>query len=231
LKRFAGVLLGCALVAVLVPVGASATHKPGHNPGGQTPSYPNPSVPTLSIAAKPGTIVFGGGTVISGRLRAQTSVAGLPVVLRADEYPFTGDRPVAAVRTSSNGSYAITRRPTRNTLFRTTVFGLRSAVVRVNVRIRMSLRVSDASPRVGQRVRFRGRACPTHNRLLVRIQRRSRTGAYRTVRRTRLRASTGGCSAYRRTFRIYRDGRYRATSDDADHARGYSPTRVLDVHR
>jgi hypothetical protein len=65
----------------------------------------------------------------------------------------------------------------------------------------------------------------------VRIQRRTRTGGYRTVRSTRLRASTGGCSAYRRTFRIYRDGRYRVTSDDADHARGYSGTRVLDVHR
>jgi hypothetical protein len=227
LRRFAGVLLGVGLIVGLVPAGASATHKPGHNPGG--PTYPNPSTPSLSIAAKPTTIVFGGGTVISGRLQAQTR-GNIPVVLRADEYPFTGDKPVASVRTSSNGSYAFTRRPTRNTLFRTNVFGLRSAVVRVNVRIRMSLRVSDSTPRVGQRVRFRGRACPTHNGLLVRIQRRTRTGAYRTVRRTRLRASTGGCSAFRRTFRIYRDGRYRATSDDADHARGYSNTRLIDVH-
>ncbi len=64
----------------------------------------------------------------------------------------------------------------------------------------------------------------------MRIQRRSSTGRYRTVRRTRLRAATR-CSTYRRTFRIYRDGRYRVTSDDADHARGYSRSRLIDAHR
>ena len=217
-------------LALVLPGGASATHQPNHNPGGGTPSYPGPGVtPSLSIAAKPATTVFQQATVISGRLRAQNQ-AGQFVVLRADEYPFTGDTPVAVTRTDSNGSYSFTRSPPRNTLFRATVFGLRSPVVRVNVRIRMSLFVSDSTPRVGQRVRFRGRACPAHDGLLVRVQRRTRTGGYRTVRRTRLRAATR-CSLYRRTFRIYRDGRYRVTSDDADHARGYSRTRLIDVHR
>lgn len=222
-------VLGFVLLAVLAPVGASATHRPGHNPQ-PGPNYPGPGVaPSLSITAKPTTTVFQRATVISGRLRAQNQ-AGQPVVLRADEYPFTGDAPVAVARTDSNGSYSFTRNPARNTLFRATVFGLRSPVVRVNVRIRMSLFVSDSTPRVGQRVRFRGRACPAHDGLAVRIQRRTRTGRYRTVRSTRLRAATR-CSLYRRTFRIYRDGRYRVTSDDADHARGYSRTRLIDVHR
>jgi len=224
------VLLGLVLVAVVVPVEAGATHKPGHGPGGQAPVYPVPGpTPSLLITAKPTTTLFQGATVISGRLRAQ-SQAGQFVVLRADEFPFTGDAPVAVTRTASNGTYSFIRRPARNTLFRTTVFGIRSPVVRVNVRIRMSLFVSDSTPRIGQRVRFRGRACPAHNGLLVRIQRRSSSGRYRTVRRTRLRAATR-CSLYRRTFRIYRDGRYRVTSDDADHARGYSRSRVIDVHR
>ena len=221
------------LLAVLVPVGASATHQPNHNPGAQKPNYPGQTpgpTPSLSIAARPTTTVFQRATVISGRLRAQSRVGQLVVVLHADEYPFTGETPVAVTRTDSNGSYSFTGSPARNTLFRATVFGLRSPVVRVNVRIRMSLFVSDSTPRVGQRVRFRGRACPEHDGLLVRIQRRTRTGRYRTVRRTRLRAATR-CSLYRRTFRIYRDGRYRVTSDDADHARGYSRTRLIDVHR
>jgi len=219
--------LGVALVAVVLPVGASATHNPGHNPG-PAPKYPTPS---LSISAKPTTTVFQGATVISGRLQTQPQ-ANQAVGLFADEYPFTGfaPTPVAVTRTSSNGSYSFTRLPVRNTLFRTAVAGLASPVVRVNVRIRMSLSVGDSTPRVGQRVRFRGKACPAHNGLSVAIQRRTSTGRYRTVRRTRLRASSR-CSVYRRTFRVYRDGRYRVTSADADHARGYSRSRLIDVHR
>ena len=107
---------------------------------------------------------------------------------------------------------------------------MRSPNVLVNVRIRMSMRVSDSTPRVGQVVRFKGRACPAHNGPVVAIQRRSSTGRYVTVRRTRLRAATT-CSAYSRAFRIYRDGRYRVTADDADHARGYSRSRAPDAHR
>ena len=229
MRRSVCVVSGALVLAAVVPMGASATHRPNHNPGGQQPNYNLPQPATLSLTARPATTVFQGATVLSGRLRAQ-SQAGQFVVLRADEYPFNGDAPVAVTRTASNGSYSFTRRPPRNTLFRTTVFGIRSPVVRVNVRIRMSLSVSDSTPRVGQRVRFSGRACPTHNGLLVRIQRRTRTGGYRTVRRTRLRAASR-CSTYRRTFRVYRDGRYRATADDADHARGFSRSRVLDAHR
>jgi len=227
LRRTACAFSGLLLVAVLLPAGAVATHKPGHNPG---PAYPGPGqTPSLSIAAKPATTVFRGATVISGRLQGQNK-ANRTVVLAADEYPFTGGFAFATTRTDSNGSYSFTRRPARNTLFRAAVGTLRSAAVGVKVRIRMNLSVSDSTPRVGQRVRFRGRACPAHNGLLVRIQRRSSTGRYRTVRRTRLRAATR-CSTYRRTFRIYRDGRYRVTAADADHARGYSRSRLIDAHR
>lgn len=231
MRRSVVALFGAVVLAAMVPVGAGATHKPDHNPPGQgTPTYPGPGpTPSLTITAKPTITLFQGATVISGRLRAQRQ-GGQFVVLRADEYPFGGDVQVAVTKTDANGSYTFTRLPARNTLFRTTVFALRSPVVRVNVRIRMSLFVSDSTPRVGQRVRFRGRACPRHDGLLVRIQRRTRTGAYRTVRRTRLRSATR-CSLYRRTFRVYRDGRYRVTSADADHARGFSRSRFLDVHR
>ena len=233
MRRSVCVVSGVLVLAAVVPVGASATHRPDHNPGGQQPpSYqiPKPGpAPSLSLTAKPVTTIFQSATTLSGRLTA-SSRAGQFVVLRADEYPFNGDVPVAATKTASNGTYSFTRRPARNTLFRTTVFGIRSPTVRVNVRIRMSLSVSDSTPQVGQRVRFSGRACPTHDGLLVRIQRRTRTGGYRTVRRTRLRAATR-CSVYRRTFRIYRDGRHRATADDADHARGFSRSRVVDAHR
>ncbi len=212
---------GLLVLPVALPATAGASHKPGHNPGGQQPAF--------SIAAKPAPVVFGSTTLISGRLAGAD--AGTAVTLREDPFPF-GDvlSPVARTATDKQGNYSFTRMPLKNTGYRATSGSTRSASVLVNVRIRMSLRVSDSTPRVGQRVQFRGRACPTHNGLTVAIQRRSSTGRYVTVRRTTLKPATT-CSAYSRIFRIYRDGRYRATADDADHARGYSPSRALDAHR
>ena len=221
-SRFALLFVGLLALPVALPGVSGADHKPGHapKPGGS---------PGLSIAAKPAIIVFGGATVISGRLSGQTNT-GQTVTLREDAFPFGGGgKSVASAVTNNRGDYTFTRRPGLNTIFRATVGSIRSANVLVNVRIRMSLRVSDSTPRVGQRVRFRGRACPTHNGLVVLIQRRSRTG-YRTVRRTTLKPATT-CSQYSRTFRIYRDGRYRVTAKDADHARGFSRSRLLDAHR
>ncbi len=145
----------------MLPAAAVATHRPGHNPGPAYPgpAYPGPAppgpgqTPSLSIAAKPATTVFQGATVISGRLQDQNK-GGRTVVLVADEYPFTGGYAFATTKTDNNGSYSFTRRPARNTLFRAAVGSLRSAALVVNVRIRMSLSVSDSTPRVGQRVRF-----------------------------------------------------------------------------
>lgn len=218
--RNALILATLTAVPVALPVAAGADHKPGH-----------PGKPTgLTIAAKPSIIVFGGSTVISGKL-AGADKAGKTVTLHENGYPFPGgDKAVATTVTNAQGDYTFTRRPALNTIYRTTVGGTRSPNVLVNVRIRMSMRASDYTPRVGQRVRFRGRACPTHNGLTVAVQRRSSTGRYVTVRRTTLKPATT-CSQYSRTFRIYRDGRYRVTADDADHARGFSRSRVLDVHR
>jgi hypothetical protein len=198
----------------------AANHKPGHNPGGAT----------LSLAAKPTPVVFGSATALSGRLTG-TAKAGVTVTLREDPYPFgDGSKPVGSAVTDAQGDYSFTRRPTVNTIFGVAAGPTRSPNALVNVRIRMSLRVSDSTPEVGQLVRFKGRACPAHDGLTVAIQRRSSTGRYVTVRRTTLKAATT-CSAYSRAFRIHRDGRYRVTADDADHARGYSRSRVLDAHR
>lgn len=221
MKRSLLAVPAAVLLAVGLPVVANATHKPGHQPGqGGT---------DLTIAAKPTTIVFGGATVISGRLRGQNN-AGRTVALRADGYPFNvGDAVVATTQTSSNGSYSFTQRPDRNTNYQVTLGAVRTERVRVNVRFRMSFAASDYTPRAGQVVRFRGRACPESDGATVSIQRRSSTGRYRTVRRTRLRAAAT-CSTYSRRVRVNRDGTYRATVDDAARARGYSRSRLLNAH-
>ena len=211
-----------AVVAAALPLVAQADHKPGHKPG--------PGGADITLAARPGTTVFQGATVLSGRLKGPGN-GGAKVTLREDEYPFgAGDKPVATATTDANGDYSFTRRPASNTTYQAVAGPVRSARVLVNVRIRMSLYVSDATPRVGQIVRFKGRACPDHDGLLVRIQRRTRTGAYRTVRRTTLKPATR-CSIYSRRFRIHRDGTYRASADDANHATGRSRLRFLNAHR
>lgn len=210
-----------ALIAVTLPVVASATHKPGHQPG--------PGGVDLTIGAKPTTIVFGGATVISGRLTGPNN-SGRPITLRADGYPFlVDDKPVANTMTSANGAYSFTQRPDRNTNYQATFGPVRTERVRVNVRFRVSFRASDYTPRVGQLVRFSGKACPESNGAAVAIQRKSSSRRWRTVRRTRLKDATT-CSKYSRSFRIYRDGTYRVTTDDAARARGYSRARFLNAH-
>ena len=221
MKRLLLAASAATLIAVALPVMASATHKPGHQPG--------PGGVNLTISAKPATIVAGSTTVISGRLTGPNN-AGRAVTLRADGYPFNvGDKAVASTRTGSNGSYSFSQRPDRNTNYQVTLGGVRTERVRVNVRFRVSFAASDYTPRSGQLVRFRGKACPESNGAIVSIQRKSSTGRFRTVRRTTLKDATT-CSAYSRTLRVHRDGTYRVTTDDAARARGYSRARFLNAH-
>ena len=152
------------------------------------------------------------------------------MALWADGYPFnTGDAEVARTQTTSNGSYSFTQRPDRNTNYQVRLGAVRTERVRVNVRFRINLSVSDSTPRAGQLVRFRGRACPESDGAVVSIQRKTSTGGFRTVRRTTLKAATA-CSIYSRRLRVRRDGTYRVTTDDAARTRGYSRARFLNAH-
>lgn len=221
---FRVMLLAATAAAVSLPVVAQADHKPGHTGGG------GGGAGTLTITAAPNPIVFGSATKLSGRLTGPNN-GGVTVTLRQDEFPYNSDlKDVATTKTDNTGNFSFTRLPVRNTSYQAVVGTTVSTGVIVNVRIRMGLRVSDATPRVGQLVTFRGQACPRHDDLLVALKRRTSTGGFVTVRRTRLKAGAP-CSVYARAFRIYRDGAYRAVTDDADHAKGVSPTRFIDVHR
>ncbi|MDQ3644445.1 MAG: hypothetical protein M3356_02920 [Actinomycetota bacterium] len=234
MKRLLPAIAALAALAVALPVIAQADHKPGHaNPGQPAPPQGGSD---LTIAAQPNPTVFRRATVISGSLKGPNN-AGKTVSLRQDAFPFGSfDKIVATTTTDAKGDYTFTRRPARNTTYQAVANtgviynpGEVSPEVLVKVRIRMSLRVSDRTPRVGQLVRFRGRACPAHDGLTVRIQRKTPRG-FRTVRRTKLRAAAR-CSVYTRRLRIFRDGRYRVTSDDRDHARGFSRSRFLNTPR
>jgi hypothetical protein len=187
----------------------------------------------LTTSAEPNPVVFGRSVALSGHLTGKNK-DGKTVQVQADAFPYEGDfNTVASPVTATNGRWAASHRPLVNTRYRARQGGTVSGVVTELVRIRVSLRVSDRTPAAGRRVRFSGRACPQHDGARVRIQRLTRTGRWRTVRRTRLRDLAGStCSRYRRTFRVFRDGRYRAfvVSPDGDHANGRSRSRRIDVH-
>jgi hypothetical protein len=184
----------------------------------------------LSIGATPNPVVFGRTTVISGKLTGKNH-AGRTVTLQGDEYPYGTFANLGTAVTSANGDYAFSRKPPKHTLYRVRMGGVQSSNLLVHVRIAVSLRLSDYTPGVGQRVRFAGRACPEHDGNLVAIQRRTRTGKWRTLARTHLRAATR-CSTYRRRIRVFRDGTFRAVvRAEVDRWRGFSRRRFANAHR
>ncbi len=216
--------ISLTLVAgVALPAAADATHKPGHQGGGGQQA---------SLRAAPNPVVFGSSTALSGRLQGGGNNGGRTVVLQGAPHPFSAfNNNVATTLTNSAGRFSFTRRPRLHTRYRVTIGGVQSPLVTVLVRQRVSLYLSDRTPRRGQLVRFSGRSCPQHDGRTVSIQKRTSTGGWRTVRRTRLRDARR-CSVYSRRLRVFNDGTFRTVvASDADHARGFSRLRSADAHR
>jgi hypothetical protein len=186
---------------------------------------------TLSISASPNPVVFGHTTVVSGNLTG-SHPSGRTVSLRADPFPYDHFTSVATTTTDSGGHYTFAQTPSVNTRYQTrSIQGTASPILTELVRLRVSLRVSDSTPRVGQRVRFFGRACPANNGGLAKIQRFTRARHWRTVGLTHLVPSTGGCSKYSKRLRVFHSGLIRTlAAADPAHARGISRSRRLTVH-
>ena len=219
MKRIAA---SVAIVA-LCPVAASAHHQPGHGGGGG-------GAGNLTLAAQPTTVVSGRTVTLSGKLTGANN-AGRPITLRSDPFPFDNFGNAGTATTNASGDYSFAQKPTVNTRYQARSGNEESAIVTVLVRPRVGLRLSDRTPRAGQRVRFSGRVCPEHDGSRVAIQRRS-AGRFRTVARARLRDVAGStCSRYVRRLRVRRDSTYRTIiRAHADHATGISPRRRAIVH-
>src|SRR4051794_9042341 len=220
-RAFEGRMRKYALAAALLGLSANA---------GVAVSAPAPK--TLTLGATPNPIVFGKPTGLTGRLTG--GKAGAKVEVQADPFPYDSKfTKVATVNTAANGTWAALAKPALNTRFRAHQGKTQSGIVAVKVRIRVSLKLGDRTPAAGHRVRFYGRACPQHDGARVRIQRRTRTKKWRTVRRTTLRDLAGStCSRYTKRFRVFHDGTYRAlvVSPHGDHANGVSRRRRVDAH-
>jgi hypothetical protein len=212
-------IAGLAAVAA-IPLAAQAAKPP--KPTGS---------PTLT--ARPNPVVFGGTTTLSGKLTG-TKAAGKNVVLEADEFPFEGSfHNVGNATTNNAGQYSLGTKPSKNTRYRARSGNQSSPVVTEAVALRVSLGLSDSTPKVGQRVRFSGKACPQHDGSLVRLQRRRSNGSYGTVQSTRLKDLAGStCSQYSTRRKISSDGTFRTVviPNVADNARGTSRSRSEHVH-
>jgi hypothetical protein len=210
------VIAPLALLAAAAATTAYAAKPPGKN---------------LTISAKPNPVVFGHTTVISGKLTGQAH-AGKTVRLRTDPFPFGSFSNDGTATTDAQGDYTFSQQPTVNTRYQVAQGPTESSIITVGVRIRVSIRLSDRTPEAGTRVRFHGRACPKHDGALVKIQRRTKTKRWRTVRETHTVALDANCSKYSRRVRINRDGTYRVVvvSGDADHMNGISRRRFINAH-
>src|SRR5215211_4940219 len=208
--RFRTAILTLVPLAAVVATATSAAKPPGnqHN---------------LTIDAKPNPVVFGHATVISGKLTGQGH-ANKMVKLSAAPFPYTNFSNAGTDATDAQGDYSFSQTPQRNTRYQVSQGNTKSAFETVLVRIRTSLKLSDRTPEAGTRVRFSGKACPQHDGALVKIQRRTQTKEWRTLRRTHLLESPTDCSTYRKRLRPRHDGTFRVVvvSGDANYANGIS---------
>ena len=95
----------------------------------------------------------------------------------------------------------------------------------------VTLKVSDATPLAGKRVRVFGVVRPARDGRKVQIQKRLRNGSFKTIATTRLRDAGAAKSTYSLLLRLSADAVLRArVAGDDEAATGLSHRRKLDVH-
>ena len=189
----------------------------------------------LSIAAAPTTVTFGNELKITGKLTGGSArdVSGQNVTLESDAFPYEGRfERVAAGDTNDAGEYSFTLKPGTNARYRAEVKpNTQSPVVTVNVRVKVTMAVSDTTPKKGARVKFSGAVAPAHDGKVARVQRKTSTG-WKSIAKAPLVDAGEEISTYSKRVRITRTGRYRVrfSPGDGDHVAGKSRARRITVH-
>ena len=189
-----------------------------------------PPPQTLTMGASATTVKFGGSVTLSGKL-AGGKFDGKNVTVRQDPFPVDAFANAGSATTNATGDWSLAVKPTANTRFQARSGKADSPAVDVMVRPAISLKLSDRTPKRGQRVTFSGTLCPEHDGVAIALQRRTATG-WRTVAKPVLADVAGAtCSSYTRSLRVRRNSAYRARfSGDADHVAGNSRVRRAAVH-
>jgi hypothetical protein len=194
---------------------------------------------TLSVAASPTTVTYGGGTTISGRLTYAGSPGGIgsksiAVYGRALKTPAPGWTKLATVTTSSTGAYTYPARPSVNMEYTTRYVGAdiylsapSNPAPNVYVAPKVTAALNDTSISRTATAYLSGTVSPAHAGSRVYLQKWI-SGAWRNVSYTVLPPS----SAYRLAAKPGVAGKhyYRAAiAVHSDHAAGVSPTATLVV--
>ena len=176
------------------------------------------------------TVKFGGTVTLSGKL-AGGKFDAKNVTVRQDPFPVDSFANAGSATTNATGDWLFAVKPTANTRYQARSGKADSPAVDVMVRPAISLKLSDRTPRRGQRVRFSGTLCPEHDGVAIALQRRTAKG-WRTVAKPVLADVPGAtCSSYAHSLRVRRTARYRASFlGDADHVAGNSRARRATVH-
>jgi hypothetical protein len=196
-------------------------------------SFVTPREPTrVSIGLTPSRVVWGGKLTVIGRVGG-TAVRGTPLALERQAFPFTASfSEIATRRANSDGSFRFEVPPmfvtthfrvvTRSTVVLSSPILTASSLVKVQAGARNTSR---------RRARVRGTIWPQVSQGVVSLQKRSRRGRYRTVRRHAARRLDAGRSRF--SFSVKRDrrgSRYRVVVSPRDggaHLQGRS--RVVTV--
>ena len=211
-------ILAAALAALLIFTATGQAQKP-------------PKAGSVALKASASQVTFSTPVTLKGKVRG--AKAGVLVTLQrraADAATFV---PAGTATTDGNGDFTFTQRPAESSVFRAaaaTTPPATSADEPVAVAPLVGLKVSDRTPRKGQRVRFRGTVRPQHDGMRVALQRKRADGTWRTVKTPRLRDAGSTYSRYSKRFRIRRTGTYRTViAAHLDHAEGVSRERTLTV--
>ncbi|HEX6389963.1 MAG TPA: hypothetical protein VFZ89_10960 [Solirubrobacteraceae bacterium] len=185
-------------------------------PAAKKPEKPKPSGTSgkvVNITPSPLPARYGTFVTLFGRLSGGNH-GGKAVRLQADPYPFaeSGFRDRGTKVTAGSGEFTFAERARVNTRYRVVAFAsptIVSPTVTALVSYRVGLRVSDLTPRSGALVRFSGFVYPRKNGAAALIQRQAAGGAFVTVARAKLHASTSERSKYSRRLRVSSSGVYR----------------------
>ncbi len=191
-----------------------------------------PKAGDVTLKASAAQVTFSTPVTLTGKVKG--AKAGVVVSLERRDADATTFVPAGTATTDGQGDYTFTQRPANSSVFRATAATTppaTSADTPVAVAPLVGLKVSDSTPRKGQRVRFRGTVRPQHDGTRVAIQRKRADGTWVTVKSPLLRDAGSTYSRYSKRFRVRRNGTYRTViAAHADHAEGVSRERTLTVH-
>jgi hypothetical protein len=192
--------------------------------GAQKP--PKPGATTLKASAQ--QVTFSTPVALTGKVKGAKQAMTVTLERRAANA--TAFVAAGTATTDVNGDFAFADRPSKSSVYRVTAGTAASPEVAVAVAPLVGLKVGDATPRKGQRVRFKGTVRPQHDGTRVAIQRKRADGIWATVRTAALRDAGSAYSCYSKRIRIRRSGTFRTViAAHADHAEGVSRERTLTV--